>query len=156
MRCNFEEICTNNEIGSLDDVELNVLRYVSGACIHNVTKDMRLSVERKLLGNLHKAKVLYRTHKFLNSLWKPEAFMLDNSAHPETLMEIVRRQGYKRCLTIISDDVFHFFKLLYVKLKCVQTLQHIKQNPKNVLQSTVEKLEFDKQLSEAFCNLFSS
>ena len=65
--------------------------------------------------------------------------MLDNIAHPETLLEIVRRQGYKRCLTVISDDVFEFFKLFYVKLKCVQTLQHIKQNPKNVLQSTVEK-----------------
>ena len=33
IRHNFEEICTNNEIGSLDDVELNVLRYVQW-CLH--------------------------------------------------------------------------------------------------------------------------
>ena len=117
---------------------------------------MRLSVERKLLGGLHKAKVLYITHKFLNSLWQPEAFMLENSAQPETLFEIIRRQGYKRYLTIISDDVFQFFKLLYGKLKCAQTFQHIKQNPKSVLQAAVEKLEFAQELSEAFCNLFSS
>ena len=117
---------------------------------------MSLSVERKLLGDLHKAKFLCRTHKFLNSLRQPEAFMLENGAQPETLLEIIRRQGYKRCLTIISDDVFQLFKLLYCKLKCAQTFQHIKQNPKNVLQATVEKLEFDQELSEAFCNLFLS
>ena len=152
----MEEISITDEARNLDDVELNVLRYVSGACIHNVTKDMRLSAERKLLGDLHKAKVLYRTHKFLNSLWQPEAFMLENSAQPELLLEIIRRQGYKRCLTIISYDVFQFFKLLCGKLKCAQTFQHTKQNPKNVLQATVEKLEFDQELSEAFCNLFSS
>ena len=34
--------------------------------------------------------------------------------------------------------------------------QHIKQNPKNIRQATVEKLEFDQELSEAFCNVFSS
>ena len=33
MRHKFEEICTNNEIGSLDDVELNVLRCVQW-CLH--------------------------------------------------------------------------------------------------------------------------
>ena len=94
---------------------------------------MWLSVERKLLGDLHKAKGLCRMHKFMTSLQQPEAFMLENSAQPETLSEIIRRQAYKRCLTIISDDVFQFFKLLYVKLKCAQTFQHIKHNPKNVL-----------------------
>ena len=82
--------------------------------------------------------------------------MLEKSAQPESLMEIIRRQGYKRCLTIISDDIFDFFKLLYVKLKSSQTFEHIKNNPKNVLQVTVEQLEFDQQLSETFCNLFSS
>ena len=39
---------------------------------------------------------------------------------------------------------------------CSNIFKHIKQNPKNILQATVEKSEFDQELSEAFCNLFSS
>ena len=47
----------------LNDIELNVLRYVSGACIHHVSKHMKLSVERKLLGKLRHAKVYYRAQR---------------------------------------------------------------------------------------------
>ena len=36
----------------LNDIELNVLGYISGACIHHVSKHMKLSVERKLLGKI--------------------------------------------------------------------------------------------------------
>ena len=39
----------------LNDIKLNVLRYFSGACIHHISKHMKLSVERKLLGKLHHA-----------------------------------------------------------------------------------------------------
>ena len=46
--------------------------------------------------------------------------------------------------------------MLYLKLKCVQTFEHIKRNPANVLQSTVQKLEEDDELSQAFCSLFTA
>ena len=74
----------------LNDIELNVLRYVSGACIHHISKHMKLSVKRKLLGNLHHAKVYYRAQRFLNSLHQPEGCIIQNSDEPETLLEIIR------------------------------------------------------------------
>ena len=64
---------------------------VSGACIHHVSKHMKLSVERKLLGKLHHAKVYYRAQRFLNSLCQPEGFITENSDEPEMLLEIIRR-----------------------------------------------------------------
>ena len=109
------------ESEELKELELNVLRYVSGGCIHHVGKHMKLSVERKLLRKLHHAEVYYRAQWIFNSLRQPEGFITENSDEPEMLLEIIRRQGYKRCLTFISDDVLKFFKMLYLKLKCTQT-----------------------------------
>ena len=46
--------------------------------------------------------------------------------------------------------------MLYLKLKSTQTFEHIKRNPGNVLQSTVQKLEEDHELSQTFCNLLTA
>ena len=71
---------------SLDDNGLNVLRYTSGACIHNIASKLKASTERRLLGKIHEARVYYRATRFLDHFQNPESFLIVNSTEPETLM----------------------------------------------------------------------
>ena len=60
----------------LSQVEVNVLRFVSGACIHHVNSKLKSSVESKMFSSkIYEAKINYRCHKFVNFLRVPEAFI---------------------------------------------------------------------------------
>ena len=151
----FESTNLNCECTEMSQVEINVLRFVSGACFYNVSSKLRASVENKMISNMYEARINFRCHKFMQFLRVPEAFSTAHSSDPESLKEIIRRQGYQKGLTFVSDEAFAFFKLLYCKIKSLQTFKHIERNPSGLLQSTVKKLEQDEDINEGFCKLFT-
>ena len=108
-----------------------------------------------MLGDIHKSKVLLTADRFLKSLCQPEGFLLHHTSEPETLMEIIKRQGNKQALTFVSDDAFTFFKKLYKVIKSVQTIDQIQKDPKNILQQTVEASESNESVVQSFFQLFT-
>ena len=66
----------------------------------------------------------------------------------------MRRQYDNKGLTIVSDEVFDFFKVLYCKLKSVQTFKNLERNTKHLLSVTELQLKNDVQVLHLWCNLF--
>ena len=139
-----------------EERELSILRYIAGACMHHIAKDLKQSIKWKIVGKFHEAKVLECLHRFKNFMREPEGYITTHTCEPSSLMEIIRRQKCQKCLTFISDDLFHFFKILYSKVKCVQTFEHIKRRPQAILQESVEFLERNETIVTLFCDLFAS
>ena len=152
MEKNWEKQC----VFIFEERELSVLRYIGGACMYHIAKDLKQSVERKIIGKFHEAKVLEHLHRFINFMIEPEGYITTHTSDPSSLMEVIRRQGNQKCLTFISDYLFHFFKILFSKVKCVQTFEHIKRRPQTILQESVESLEKNEIIITLFCNLFAS
>ena len=55
----------------MSDHERAVLRYVAGATIHTVTKDLQHSASEDMIDNIHQAKIEYRCFQLLQSLHIP-------------------------------------------------------------------------------------
>ena len=56
------------DVEELSERELCVLRYVAGACIHSVGTKIKTSVENRLIGKFHEARIYHKAQKFLDSL----------------------------------------------------------------------------------------
>ena len=71
--------------------------------------------------------------------------------------EIYKKIKYPdfQAMTIVTDETFDFFKLLYCKMKSVQTYKELAKNPINILHRTIAMLMADVTLVETWCNLFS-
>ena len=135
--------------------ERSILRYICGASIHNVTSKFQESARNNLVGQSHEAKVEYRCTKLLQLLCISEGFAIANTEDPESLKEILHRQYKDKGLTIVSDDCFKFFKVVYCKLKKMQTFKHLARNTKHLLGVTEMHLKNDIQVIELWINLFS-
>ena len=66
------------------------MRYVAGATIHKVTKDLQHSACENMINNIHRAKIEYRCFQLLQSLRIPEGFAIESTDDHASLMEILR------------------------------------------------------------------
>ena len=73
---------------TFEERELSVLRYIGGACMHHIAKDLKQSIERKIVGKFHEAKVLECLHRFMNFMREPEGYITSHSSDPSSLMEV--------------------------------------------------------------------
>ena len=109
----------------MSDHERALLRYVAGATIHKVTKDLQHSASEDMIDNIHRAKIEYKCFQLLQSLHIPEGFAIESTDDPASLVEILRHQHHTRGLTIVSDAAFVFFKYLCAKIRTIQTFQYL-------------------------------
>ena len=149
-----ESECDNVNL-EMELSEQNTLRYISGACIHVIRQKLKPDVRSHMVSKMDLAKVDFRCLQLLQMLQLPGGFSFPTVLQPETLQEIARKQYSGRHLTIVSDETFNFFKLMYCKMKCVQTYTELAKNPINILQRTIAILMADVTLVETWCNLFS-
>ena len=84
----------------------------------------------------------------------PEGYALQHTNDPESLREDLRRQYQSKGLTIMSDQVYAFFKVLFCKVKTLQTFQQLEQNMKHLLSITEMHLKSDVQVLDLWLNLF--
>ena len=129
------QINSNSSIQELSDLERSILRYVAGATIN-------------------KSRIGYRCCQLLEKLHLP-GYALEHKNDPESLKEILQCQYKSRGLTIISDKAFTFLKLLYCKVKSVQTFQNLERNKDNLLHVTELHLKSDLDLIDVWCSLFN-
>ena len=94
-----------------------------------------------MVSHLSMGKINHRYCQLLETLHIPQEFALESTKDPESLKEILRRQYQSKGLTIVSDEVFTFFKVLYCKLKLLQTFKNLEHNKINLLQVTVLQLQ---------------
>ena len=106
-----------------------------------------------MVSHLSKVKINHRCCQLLETLCIPQGFALENTNDPGSLKEILRRQYQSKGLTIVSDEALTFFKVLYCKLKSLQTFKNLEHNKINLLQVTVLQLQ-DVDLLDLWCNLF--
>ena len=78
-----------------------------------------------MVSKVHQAKVEYRSLQLSKRLILPEGVEMQAVHNPEKLHEIARKQNARKGLKIISDDTFEFFKVLYNKVKVMQTYKEI-------------------------------
>ena len=142
-------------ISSMGDIECSVLRYVSGAAVHNVSKKLKESAQNHMISDMNKARIEYKSSQLMSVLRIPAGYAMDNSDDPESLMEIVCRQHLTQSLTFVSDDAFQFFKVLYCKVKTYQSTKELEKHNSNLLQVCKSKLQKDENLLEMWCNLFN-
>ena len=112
--------------------KLNTLSYIAGATLHKICLDLKDSVSRKMVSKVHQAKVEYRSLQLSKRLILPEGVEMQAVHNPEKLHEIARKQNARKGLKIISDDTFEFFKVLYNKVKVMQTYKELQRNPINL------------------------
>ena len=100
----------------MPDHEKAVLRYVAGATIHKVTKDLKECAQRHMVTNVQRARIEYKCYQLLQSLRVPEGHA-QYSNDPSSLMEIIRRQHNTGGRTIVSDQMppLHFSSTCTVK-----------------------------------------
>ena len=130
------------------------MRYVSGATIHEVSSKQCDAAQHNMVSHLSKVKINHRCCQLLETLCIPQGIALENTKDPESLKEILHRQYQSKGLTIVSDEAFTFFKVLYCKLKLLQTFKNLEHNKINLLQVTVLQLQQDVDLLDLWCNLF--
>ena len=97
----------------------------------------------------------YRAQQLLQSLRQLEEYLIEASDEPNSLLDVIHRQGTNRNLTHISDETFNFFKLLYVKVKHLINFDIISMDVQNVHANAVHCLEQDVQIAEMWCDLFT-
>ena len=149
-----EKIDLSSSIQDLSNLDRAILRYVAGATIHEVTKSVHESASNNLLTASNKACIEYRCCQLMEKLWLPEGYALEHTNDPESLKEILQRQYKSRGLTIVSDEAFTFFKLLFCKVKNVQTFWNLERNKYNLLHVTELHLKSDVDPLDVWCSLF--
>ena len=136
---------------TMPDHEEAVLRYVSGATIHKVTKDFKESAQRHIISNVQKGHIEYKCYQLLQSLGLLEGYAMQYSDDPASLMEIIRWQHNTKGLTIVSDGVFAFFKYPCCKIRKIQTFHYLEKHRKTELQ-----IKNDVQIIDFWCQLFQN
>lgn len=131
------------------------IRYIAGASLNSVAQKLKASVNNKLLHRFEEAKSGFRAVQILNTLRVPEAVLLEESCEPESLLEIVRRQGKTQGLTHVSDDCFKFFCKLYSEVDCLQNVQSIVSDPKNANSAAIQSLLENSELLQDWMSLFA-
>ena len=141
-------------IAEMSEMERAILRYMAGVTIHEVTKNLQQSAHNHMITAMHHAKIEYRCCQLLERLHFPQGYALEHTNDPESLKEILHRQYKTQGLTIVSDEAFNFFKLLYCKVKSVQTFRNLEKNKYNLLCVTEMHLQCDEDLIDLWCTLF--
>ena len=149
------QIDSTSTIQDMSDLERSILRYIAGATIYEVTESVCESAINHMLTSINKSRIEYRCCQLLKKLCLPEGYALEHTNDPEYLKEILECQYKSRGLTVISDEAFTFFKLLYCKVKSVQTFQNLERNKYNLLHVTELDLKSDLDLIDVCCSLFN-
>ena len=140
---------------NLPDHERAVLRYVSGATVKHVHNKFQKSATESMFSNCHKAQIEYKCCRLLENLRLPQGYAIENTDDPKSLLEILRRQDHRKGLTIVCDDTFKFFKLLYLRMLRLQHVTNLQLFESKLMQMTVLHLKDDTELLDVWCNLFS-
>ena len=141
-------------IAEMSEMERAILRYMAGVTIHEVTKNLQQSAHNHMITAMHCTKIEYRCCQLLERLRLPQGYALEHTNDPESLKEILHRQYKTQGLTIVSDEAFNFFKLLYCKVKSVQTFRNLEKNKYNLLCATEMHLQCNEDLKDLWCTLF--
>ena len=124
------------------------IRYVGGYCVQKVRYKSLKTAKSHMFSTSKEGQVLYEEAEkklhILNSLREEETHLAASTSHPESLLDINRRQNLNRGLTNVSDEMFHFFTDL--SDLCLDEL--IGEN----LITYGEKI-FDESFSKITCNM---
>ena len=139
----------------MPDHERAVLHYVSGATVKHVHKKFQKSATDSMFSNCHKGHIEYKCCRLLQNLRLPQGYAIEHTDDPNSLLEILRRQDHRKGLTIVLDDTFNFFTLLYLRLLKIQNFNNLQKFETKLMQMTIIHLKEDTELLDVWCNLFS-
>ena len=144
----------------IDDIEINddlrgTLRYISGATIHSVCKDLKYSQEREVHFSI-KTKIKYCSYKIMQSLRISEEALIKQSQDAHSVAVVCARQGAKRALTHVGDDVLNFFIMVYKQIAKIQCLDMMHVCHQDLLKMTKSILYKDSECIMAWFKLFEN
>ena len=92
----------------------------------------------------------------LNSLREDEQFILQNSAEPESLLDVTRKQYVNRRLTNISDEIFSFF--IHLSDQCLKLLsdENFHKYGDNTFEFCKQKIIENTKLFETFSTVLET
>jgi hypothetical protein len=131
------------------------LRYLAGACVQKITTRVRDSVLRKVGKTSKKTQILrkleYKKQALLKSLRIREE---DVDVQDASMKEIEAKQGPTRGLTIVSDQLFHFFILLNETVQKNITGEHFHLYREELHNRVRACVDSETSLIEAWISLF--
>lgn len=147
------DTCDTGDVGDIDLDTKKTIRYIGGAAVAHVAAKLKNEIHHKILKTCYGDRSLYRSHRILNRLRIPESVALSSSSDVATLQETVRRQGIAGGLTHIADQAFHFFCMLYLKIRKWQNTSLLRADPSNVHNVTMMELKGDVDLVAEWVSL---
>ena len=142
-------------ITNLTDTDRMVLWYVAGATIHNVASKLKETARLNTINHIYKAKIEFKCTQLLQSLRIPVGHTIESTSDPNSLLEILCRQHLNQGLTVVSDEAFDFFKVLYCKVNVVMNMKNLQAHKTDILKICEYNLKQDETLLEMWCNLFA-
>lgn len=92
----------------------------------------------------------------LNGMIKSQAEILEQSNHPESLIDVHRKQNLSCGLTNISDNVFDFFLYLETKRLPLYSAHHLEIHGPHLLQHVHTTIQDDPALFDVWVSLFGA
>jgi hypothetical protein len=133
------------------------IRYIGGYCIAKVRakylnkkETLRYSKSAEQQNDYQDS--VYATH-LLNNMREDEQFLLSNSAEPDSLLDVNRKQYINRGLTNISDELFVFFTKLAEQCLSLLSDKYYHQYGSQMFQCCREKIEENNELYKSFTSI---
>ncbi|XP_052255849.1 uncharacterized protein LOC127861420 isoform X2 [Dreissena polymorpha] len=133
------------------------LRYIAGVCVHKIRNRLRDSVERNL-GKINKNSKLtrqmnYKKEKMLKALTTSEDGV---DPRDSSMSEIEFKQNKSRGLTVVSDELFIFFKNLHSALQTQLTSENLHKHIDRIHTICRNHIDYKSNLLGSWIGLFSS
>ena len=102
------------------------IRYVAGYCVASLRKRYAQLKQTNMFSHSSQSQSSFKEAKIalnvINSLKEEEHYLKEITSDPDSLIDIDRRQNYRRGLTNVTDNMFDFF--LCLTRTCMSKLVH--------------------------------
>lgn len=135
------------------------IRYLAGACIVNIQKNLKTTVLNSLAQRGQKSKlartIAYKKRKLLATLRISEEDAMQKSNFPESLAEVQFRQENKKQMFHVCDEVFNFFMSLNKKVQVHLLKESFHFHGQFLHDKCRTQLVNDTALTQQWLSLFS-
>lgn len=131
------------------------LRYIAGVCLYKIRNRLHESVERNI-GKTSKSSKLTKTMSYKKERMLKTLSVSEDSVdiNDPSLAEIENKQYKSRGLTIVSNEVFEFFKSLHKSVQSVLNTENLHLNLDKIHQACRNAIDSDCNLLSDWISLF--
>ena len=133
------------------------IRYVAGYCVASLRKRYVKLKQTSMFSHLSQSQLSFKEAKIalnvINSLKEEEHYLKEITCDPDSLIDIDRRQNYRRGLTNVTDSMFDFF--LCLTRTCMSKLvqENLVRYGESMYNKCLDVVRGDSSLYEKFSHL---